>query len=527
MSMKRPVVLTEPLGGSALSQAARAGELPAWYRSVPTGADAWRAYASEVRATVSSDWFDALSAAFNAGGVAAERLRASAERGIVVTTGQQPGLFGGPLMTLNKALTARAVADVLQRELDMPVAPVFWAATDDADFDEAGHVWVALAGGAVDLCLERHAPAGTPVSAVPMGEDVTGLFERLVESCGSFTAVSLLEDVRRIYRPGETIGNAYLALLRSVLEPLGIAVLDASHPAVQTAARPLLMRAAARAPQLQRALQERENAIRARGYAPQVEEVSGLSLVFTNEGGTKRRIPIDAAVNVGDAEQPLLSPTVLLRPVVERSILPTASYIAGPGEFAYFAQVSAVADTLDAPPPLVLPRWSGTILEPRSQRQLDALGATLDEIRQPHVSERRLARELMPDGTATAVRGLREHADADVDALRTVSNGLVPDAVLEGFRRSVVHRVDRLERRLLAATKRRAAEVMSRLATVRGALHPDGERQERKLSFVPLLARYGDELVNDMLDEATVHARAAIDGSPPRQPSTASAQITV
>lgn len=527
MSMNRPIVLSEPLGGSALSRAARAGELAAWYRSVPTGTHAWRAYASEVRRTVSSDWFDALSAAFDATGLAAERLRASADRGIVVTTGQQPGLFGGPLMTLNKALSARALADVLERDLDMPVAPVFWAATDDADFDEAAHVWVAIAGGAVDLRLERHAPVGTPVSAVPMGEDLAALFKPLAESCGSFTAVSLLDDVARVYRPGETIGNAYLALLRRVLEPLGIAVLDASHPAVQAASRPLLTRAAARGPQLQRALQERENAIRARGYAPQVEEVSGLSLVFTNEGGTKRRIPIDAALNVSESETRLLSPTVLLRPVVERSILPTASYIAGPGEFAYFAQVSAVAETLDAQTPLVLPRWSGTILEPRIQRQLDALGATLDEIRQPHVSETRVARELIPEGTAAGVRVLREHAEADVAALRAASDGLVPDAVLEGFRRSVLHRVDRLERRLLAATKRRETEVMNRLATVRGALYPDGARQERKLSFVPFLARYGNDLVKDMLDEAAGHARAAIGLESSPQPSPATNQSAV
>lgn len=515
MSMNRPVILTEPLGGSALSRAARAGELAAWYRSVPAGTQAWKAYASEVRRSVSADWLDELSAAFDAKGVAAERLRAASERGLVVTTGQQPGLFGGPLMTLNKALSARALADVLERELEVPVAPVFWAATDDADFDEAAHVWVSITGGAVDLRLERHAPAGTPVSAVPMGPDVSVLIDGLVASCGSFSTAPLLDDVKGIYRPGETIGGAYLALLRRVLEPLGIAVLDASHPAVQARARPMLTRAATRAPALQRALQERENAIRARGYAPQVAEVSGLSLVFTSEGGTKRRLPIDAAVNVSDADQTSLSPTVLLRPVVERSVLPTGAYIAGPGEYAYFAQVSAVAQTLDAHTPLVLPRWSATILEPRIQRQLDALGATVDEIRQPHLTERRLARELMPDGAASGVRVLREHADADVDALRAATNGLVPDAVLEGFRRSVIHRVERLERRLLAATKRREAEVMNRLATVRGVLQPDGVRQERKLSFVPFLARYGDDLVVDMIDQAKDHARALVQGVRP------------
>lgn len=510
--MNRARIITEPPGGSALSLAARAGELTAWYRQVPRGVSEWRAHADEVRASVPAAWLDAIRGAFDARGRAAERLEAAAARGIVITTGQQPGLFGGPLMTFNKALSACALADLLERELGIPVAPVFWAATDDADFDEAAHVWVSLSGGAIDLRLERGAAAGTPMSAVPMGDDVTALFAKLVEACGSFAAAGVVDDVRRAYRPATTIGSAYVAVLRGVLEPLGVAVLDASHASVRAAGAGVLSRAARDARQVHRALQERGNAIRARGFAPQVEEVPGLSLVFTTAEGNKRRVPIDAAESLSDADERLLSPTVLLRPVMERSILPSAAYIAGPGELAYFAQVSAVAEAIGAPNPLVLPRWSGTIMEPRIQRQLDALGTSLEEIRQPHAAERRLARELMPEGITSGVRVLREHTDADVAALAASSAGLVPDAVLEGFRRSVHHRIERLERRLLAGTKRREAEVMHRLATVRGALHPDGARQERKLAFVPFLARYGDDLVGDMLEAAGVHARDLVHG---------------
>src|SRR5262245_49995041 len=139
--MNEPMIVTESLGGSALSRAARAGQLGQWYRAVPRGDD-WRAYAEEVRQSVPTNWLDALRPAFNAG-LAAERLEQSADgRGIVITTGQQPGLFGGPLMSFNKALAARALADVLQETFGVPVAPIFWAATDDADFDEAAVVSV-------------------------------------------------------------------------------------------------------------------------------------------------------------------------------------------------------------------------------------------------------------------------------------------------------------------------------------------------------------------------------------------------
>jgi len=156
----QPVVRTESLGGSPLSQAARAGRLLDWYPSVPRGADDWRTHADRVTSSVDNRWLDALAPAIAASGSAGERLaRSAGGKGAVVTTGQQPGLFGGPLMTLAKAITARALADTLEEMTGMPVAPVFWAATDDADFDEAAVVSISLDDGAHELRLESRAPA--------------------------------------------------------------------------------------------------------------------------------------------------------------------------------------------------------------------------------------------------------------------------------------------------------------------------------------------------------------------------------
>src|SRR6478736_5595631 len=105
-----PLVVTESLGGSALSRAARAGQLGQWYPRAPRGAE-WTDYVGRVRSSVPPTWYHDLAPAFAATGAAAERLARAGESGVVVTTGQQAALFGGPLMTLAKALTARALAD--------------------------------------------------------------------------------------------------------------------------------------------------------------------------------------------------------------------------------------------------------------------------------------------------------------------------------------------------------------------------------------------------------------------------------
>lgn len=419
-------------------------------------------------------------------------------------------------MTLIKAITARALADELQSVVDVPVAPVFWAATDDADFDEAAVVSVALAGGARELSLERRAPAGTPMSRVAIDADIDALAAQVRDASGSAPHASYLDIGLTSFRSGATIGDAYVDVLRKILEPLEIAVLDASHQCVARAGTPLLGRAAEGAEELAAAIRRRTEAIIAAGYEPQVEQVSGLSLVFLNLDGTKRRLSFAEAASLDTLHATrFLSPTVLLRPVLERALLPTAAYVGGPGEVAYFAQVTAVADALDVSVPLVVPRWSATIIEPRVQRILDEFGIAADAFADPHAVEQRVARERLPSQAEQSLERLRGDVAGDVERLRAASDGLVSDTVLDGLRRAVEHRVARVERRYTAAVKRRETEVMHRLATARGSLYPYGARQERKLAFIPFLARYGPGLVEQMLAAARAHARLLVHTAAP------------
>jgi uncharacterized protein YllA (UPF0747 family) len=515
-------ILTDSLGGTPLSRAARAGELPQWFVPVPHSKEQWQAHAKSVLASVPDDWFARLEPAINAKGAAAARLAKSAGgKGLVVTTGQQPGLFGGPLMTLVKALSARALADVLQETLGIPVAPVFWAATDDADFDEAARVSLALEGGARELSLEQTSPAGTPMTRVPMGEDVERLSALLREACGSAPHSEYLTRTLTHYKSATTVGDSYVALLREVLEPFEISVLDVSHEAVGRASAAVTGRAAARAEAVAAAAKKRGEEIVAAGFEPQVDEVPGLSLVFVNEHGTKRRLPQNEAIDWKGSGDAWLSSTVLLRPVLERSLLPTAAYVGGPGEVAYFAQVTAVADALDLPRPLVVPRWSTTIVEPRVDKLLAELGVDREAIADPHAVEGRLARMQVPSEMDAGLRALRESLGAGLDQLARANDGVVANEVVDGVKRTIEHRLERLERRIVAGVKRRETDLMQKIGTARGALYPHGAKQERKLAWVPFLARYGPALVEEMLESARSYARGIISGSPSLPTSSA------
>lgn len=514
--MSALVIRTEPLGGSPLSRAAVDGSVPAgWYERRPTGMEGWHDRVRSVAASVPGDWHQRLAPAMAASGAAAARLaRVVAAGGAVVVSGQQPGLFGGPIYTWSKALSALALADELEEATGVPVLPVFWAATDDADFAEAAATWIAGRDGAVRLALPARETNGRPMADVPLG-DVEALLAQLVEAAGSAADPAPLDAVRAAYGPGETVGSAYLRLLRALLEPLGVAVLDASHPSVRQAGEPLLRRALVRAAEVEQALEARTAMIAAHGFTPQVAPVPGLSLVFARDGAGKARVPIARAAAVAAEPDAELGPNVLLRPVVERAILPTLAYVAGPGELAYFAQVSAVAEVLEAAAPLALPRWSCTLVEPDVQALLDRHGLDVGDLADPHAVERRLAQALLPDEVADTLAELRTAVARAAERLAGTPADLLPHTVATGFQGQLEHRIGRLERRYRAAVARREQGLMREVAVLRGTLHPGGQRQERALNLIPLLARFGSDTLREMAAVAREHARTLLYGDIP------------
>ena len=506
-------IITEPLGGTALSQLLQRGEAPAeWVEAAPRSVAAWRARAQ--RRAAERSWevmWSALEPAIAATGAAAERLRRVREAGgVVVTTGQQPGLFGGPVYTWSKAMGALALADAIERETGVATAAVFWAATDDADFAEASVTMLARAGGSEVLESAHVPPAGTPMSLAPLG-DMSDLLARLREAAGSAADPRPLRMVDEAYRdPSRSVGDAFVVMLRQLLEPLGVPVIDASHAAVRDASAAVIRAALREAPAVERALDERARRIRAAGLEAQVVDVAGLSLAFVREGTVKRRVPVSEAADMAGRADAWLTPNVLLRPIVEHSILPTVAYLGGPGELAYFAQVGAVADALGLARPLALPRWSCTMVEPHVARLLAQFRVEPDALRDADALEGAVARAAMSEDTAAALQSVRAAIEGLPGALAPEANLLGLGGAVHGSMQSLLHRVDRLERRLVAGVKRREHQLLRDVATLRGALHPLRTRQERALNLIPFLSRHGLALLSEMRDAAAPHAAGLI-----------------
>lgn len=515
-----------PLGGSALSRALQADpSLHGWLAPRPSAAAAWRERLEQVRSSVHGiDWLTPLAPAIAATGLAAERLGRAAANGVVITTGQQPGLLGGPAYTFSKALSALSMADALEAATGIPVAPVFWAATDDADWAEAATVEFATSRGLEAITLE-----GPPTDGVAMADVTLGAMDAALRALraasGSAAHESILRMVEHAYVPHATIGAAYVQMLRALLEPLGICVIDAAHPALRAAADPMLRKALHHAASVHDALSARTRAIVDAGFSPQVDVVDGLSLVFRTQSApsgrererVRARVPLNETARVlREADEGSLGSNVLLRPVIERGLLPTVAYLAGPGEYAYFAQVAPIADALGMQVPLVVPRWSGEVVDRRAELLRDELGLDAASLLDPHAAETRVARSAIDDDVQDAVERLRVAIETQVRAVRDAvsqADDVVASDVVAGLARDLGHRLERFERRVVSGVKRREVELMRKVAFVRASLRPGGASPERRLSLIPMLARFGLSIFDAMREDARAYAEKLVQGN--------------
>jgi uncharacterized protein YllA (UPF0747 family) len=159
--------------------------------------------------------------------------------------------------------------------------------------------------------------------------------------------------------------------------------------------------------------------------------------------------------------------------------------------------------------PAIVPRWSCTIVEPHVEKIMEKLYLLPEDLRDPHEAESRVARSLLPERVLEELAATRAVLDQSLDALSKAvvdEEAPVPAAVTGGLSANLTRRLDRFERRLIAAAKKQHADVMQEIGTARGSLYPLGKAQERSLNFVPLMARYGPMLLDEMLSQARNHA---------------------
>lgn len=484
----------------------------AFYEGNPRDPSAWRAKLAEVRARFGRAERERAAAALTPTSArAAERLRRFVdEGGAMVTTGQQAGLFTGPLYTVHKILSAVRLAQELERVLGVVVLPVFWAASEDHDFAEVNHAWAISADGALRrVAVSSTAPVAVPMSEMRLGADVESTLDEFADVIGSDgDAHHHIALLRGAYRPGVTVAEAFRDAVAALFGGFDLLVTDAADPALKAASAQVLMAELEHAAEHERMVAEQTAALAAAGYPSQVTLVEGAANVFWHGPAGRERLYRQGAGFVAKearrhfsladlraiqaADPRALSPNVFLRPVVESFVFPTLSYVAGPAETAYFAQVRPLFAAFGMRAPVVFPRFGATLVPDEVATLRERVGITDDELKLPeHELWDRVARRHMPPELWARMDGLRRALVEEWGRVIDVAEGIdanLRDAV--GARRNrALLEAARSERTVIRHFKQRQPVLAREVRTVRNHLLPLGTPQERVLTVFQYLGR--------------------------------------
>ena len=437
---------------------------------------------------------------------------------IAVVSGQQAGLFTGPLYTVYKALSAVKLAGCLQQRGTKAV-PVFWIAAEDHDFVEvakAEFIGRDCQLKSVEVSTALH-HEGQPVGRVVLDESVDEVIDQLFELLpASEFAGDMKALVKNAWQPGRGYAECFAIMMTSLLGRYGLIFLDPLDPALKKLAAPLYSEAARRAPEIAAAIEARSGELEKAGYHAQVlASANSFPLFLHNEDGARHAVvrvengkyrtkdieqeyTADELATMAQEQPERFSPNVTLRAVVQDYLLPTIAYLGGAAEIAYFAQTAEVYRVLERPATPILPRSSLTMIERHTGRVLERYGLTLADFfegLEPVI--KRVVEEHLGADTAKLFSKAEQNVNHELDRLRQELESIDPTlaSALDTGRKKINYQLDGLRTRFVRAQMTRDEAAHRQLQRASDQIYPNKDLQERHINITSLLARHGSYVI--------------------------------
>jgi len=442
---------------------------------------------------------------------------------VAVVTGQQAGVFGGPMYTLLKAITALQLARRTEHKQKVPAVTVFWVEAEDHDWEEVKSCTVLDAEFQPrTVTLPDLEGAGElPVAKLQLDARVEQTIEELaaVLQPTEFTS-DILNSLRAAWTPGRGFACAFATWIETLLGPYGLVVFESADPAAKPLVADVFARELSSPGRTAALAAEAGEALAARGHAPQVVSQPDSVSLF-NLDPVRRSIRRQGdQLAIGDEthssedlaraarERPAaFSPNVLLRPIVQDTLFPTIAYVAGPSELAYLGQLRGVYEQFGVPMPLMVPRSTATLLDSGATRFLAKYKLAFEDLRTP--DESTLNKLLEAQLPAAVEQSLKDAASQVHDAMGRVIEALPAlDPTLQGAARTTLgkmeHELHSLHSKVIHAAKKRDETLRRQFTRAQGQAFPQGHPQERTLAVIYFVNRYGPGLIDLLLEELPI-----------------------
>lgn len=446
---------------------------------------------------------------------------------VAVLTGQQVGLFTGPLYTVYKALSAIGFAERLNNS-GVKTVPIFWTATEDHDFEEVSKAFAVSKNQGL---VSAEFKAGDSDNAKPVGSI---RFDETIESVISewFSALpktefseDLKNDLVKIYSAEATFGSGFGRLLAKLFGKYGLIVFDPLHEKAKRLAAPIFEKAVERSDEIVGALRARSEDLKSNGYHAQVlveenyfpffwvdDEGKRVAIKRAGEGkfriaGSRNELTKAELVNAAREQPTRLSPGVMLRPVVQDHLFPTICYIGGSAEIAYFAQNSVVYDILDRPSTPIFHRQSFTIIEPKHTRTFEKYKLNFGDVFAGYDS-------ILPDviqrvidpATPLVFAEVEEKMNIELNRLDQQLSNIDPTlaASLAKRRQKIIYHIAALRTKFERTRIEKDATANRRLRSLFTELYPQAALQERTINYFSFANLHGLQMIDWLYDSIEI-----------------------
>lgn len=437
-----------------------------------------------------------------------------------VVTGQQVTLYGGPLFTVYKIITAIITAKKLTNELGKKVLPVFWIADEDHDFDEVSSITIPDGDEHIKFSLDKDISADNRVVEKVLNESLKDLKRKIREVLPDTDfSNDLWTLLDQCYNSGETFGRSFGRLILKIFGKHGLILAGSNHDGIKKLIIEPLVRSVRDASAHQKTLQDTSETLTKNKYHTQVT-VQSSNLFHIGEDGSRIKLQYNGeSWNIDDSEslwssEELIreietspehfSPNVFLRPIIQNHILPVISYVAGPGEIAYYAQMRAYHHQFDIGMPVITPRFSATLIESSVDRIIGKLPFVAHDYynRIEDLEKDFLKQSDSPDLESIFNDWKVSITNQSKDPISRVSD--IDPTLKKSADKTVTQfftELDKLKGKLYRSIKESEKVQIQRIQRVQNNLYPNRNLQEREVAFITFLNKYGLDLWDKLIDE--------------------------
>jgi len=449
------------------------------------------------------------------------------ENTLAIVTGQQIGIVSGPLYTLYKIITAIKLSKFLSERYDtFNFVPIFWLESDDHDFNEIRSINIInQTNDLVNIFYGDELHEGDNIGSVGLlkvNHSIHDFFSRLNENLRKTEFTSeIIKQLKNFYKEGNSLKEAFKQLIFWLFDYYGLLIFDPQDSKVKNLLKPVFKKEitdfrkhTAKLVNVSATLEEK--------YHAQVK-VKPINLFYSIDGGRflieplenefglkrkRKKFTYDELMELIENEPKNFSPNVLLRPICQDTILPTAFYVAGPSEISYFAQVMPLYEFYNIETPFLYPRSSATIVEKNITAILDKYDINITGL---FIDQEKVKQKIVESISKTALDQIFNELTAKIDiAFDELKERLfefdrsISEASLK-YKGKVFHYTNELKNKAIESQKRKYESTLRQIDKAIIKIYPDNNLQEREINFIYFANKYGVDILKQIFEELKIN----------------------